>query len=83
MMFGVSPPWNREDPVEHIAFNGFAIETEMREEQINLFIHLLVQTEDPNNYETQMAVFNHVQLDPFSLTPMEKLRIESEVARRL
>lgn len=82
MMLGVSPPWYK-DEVETMAFNGFAMETERRKEKIEQFINLLSKAEDPNDPQLQAVLFKSVHLDPFSLTPMEQLQIESEVSRRL
>lgn len=82
-MFEISPPWYRESEVEHIAFNGFAFETEERKEKINQFISLLSKVENPNDPQLQYVLFRSTHLDPFSLTPLEQTYIESEVSKLL
>jgi hypothetical protein len=53
-----------------------------REGKIQKVIQLLAAADDPNSVEAQQQAFAQVNLNLFSLTSMEQLRIESEVAKR-
>ena len=75
----MSPPWNRESDIEQESFNCFAFETEERKRKINQFIDLLSKAENPNDPQLQYVLFKSIHLDPFSLSPMEQMYIESEV----
>lgn len=83
--FGVSPPWYRNDPVEWTAFNLFAMDVEQRQERenaIEIFIHYLSITDDPNDFGNQKWASKHAYLDLTTLSPEEKEYIEQEVAKR-
>ena len=57
------------------------IETEERKRKINQFIDLLSKAENPNDPQLQYVLFKSIHLDPFSLSPMEQMYIESEVGQ--
>ena len=80
MTFGISPPWYY-DEVETMAFNGFAMETEEREDKINKMIDILSQADDPYDPQLLRMVAKSYHLNLYSLSDMEMLRIKNGVKK--
>lgn len=72
----ITAPWYENDNPE---FHIFAY----NHQKIEDFINRLARAPDPNNFETQIAIYAEVGLDSNSLTDDEIEYIEREVARRV
>ena len=72
----ITAPWYESDNPE---FHIFAY----NQQKIEDFINRLARAPDPNDFETQIAIYAEVGLDGDSLTDDEIKYIEREVARRI